>query len=209
MGGTRSFRRPRCRACGLWVERCICADRPQVALPTRFVFVSHNRERNKPTNTGRVAHGLIADSSLVYYGARDQPLDTRPLEDPDTDYAVLYPREDARVLTPRDPQFTDPGRRAALVVLDGTWHQCSRMARRAERVRTFPCVQLPAGGPPSRWGVRQAHEPGLLCTLEAVIRVIALLYGDARAAPLEAFFERLRVEMMRMKGKPLPGSPDH
>ena len=111
--GTRSFRRPRCRDCGLWLERCLCAARPSVVLPTRFVFVVHNRERRKPTNTGRVAHGLLRDSALVYYGARDEPLDTRPLDEPDVDYAVLFPREDARALEPGDALFTrpTPGRR--------------------------------------------------------------------------------------------------
>ena len=203
--GTRSFRRPRCRDCGLWLERCLCAARPSVVLPTRFVFVVHNRERRKPTNTGRVAHGLLRDSALVYYGARDEPLDTRPLDEPDVDYAVLFPREDARALEPGDALFTrpTPGRRAALVVLDGTWHQCSRMSRRAPRVSELPCVRLPPG-PPSRWGVRTPPDPRFVCTLEATIRAVATLHGSEAAAPMDDYFDRLRARMMAMKGKAPP-----
>jgi DTW domain-containing protein YfiP len=177
-----------------------------VSSPTRIVFVLHNRERNKPTNTGRIVHGLLANSELIYYGVRDQPFDTGPLDDPETDYHVLFPRDDATTLQPEDPAIVAPptGRRAALVVLDGTWHQCSRMYRRAARIQSFPCVALPPG-PPSRWGVRQAHQPGYLCTYEAVVRALGLLHGDASVGPLAAFFERLRVEMMAMKGKPPVG----
>ena len=171
-------------------------------VPTRFVFVLHNRERCKPTNTGRIAHQILEGSALCYYGSRDDPMDTDALDDPAADYAVLFPRADAveldvSTMTPR------PGRTRTLVVLDGTWHQCSRMSRRAPRVSELPCVRLPPG-PPSRWGVRTPPDPRFVCTLEATIRAVATLHGSEAAAPMDDYFDRLRARMMAMKGKAPP-----
>jgi DTW domain-containing protein YfiP len=47
---------------------------------------------------------------VIYYGAQDEPLDTRPFEDPDTDYYVLFPAEGAAEV---DAAATAPARAAA------------------------------------------------------------------------------------------------
>lgn len=185
------------------MERCLCQHMPRLDLPTRMVFVLHNRERHKPTNTGRLSHRMLANSELVYYGARDVPLDTRPFEPP-SDYRVLFPREDAEVF--EATRWQSAPEQLTLVVLDGTWHQCSRMSRRAVCVQDFPFRSLPPMGP-SRWGVRTPHRPDLVCTLEAVIGVLTSLYGGERIAPMEGFFDRLCATNREMRGAPpLPPS---
>jgi len=143
---SRKQRRPRCPGCGLHLELCLCAERPELDLPTRFVFVQHRREREKPTNSARLAHRILRGSEIVCYGERDVAMDTGPLERPERDYYLLFPREDARTLSAADGR-PEPGRETTIVVLDGTWHQCSRMARRAPKVDTLPCYALPEGNP--------------------------------------------------------------
>lgn len=196
--GRRSKRHPRCPGCGVHSERCLCKHMPRLDLPTRLVFVLHNRERHKPTNTGKLSHRMLGNSELVYYGARDIPLDTRPF-DPPSDYRVLFPRDDAEEFESKRWQETPE--QLTLVVLDGTWHQCSRMSRRAPCVQDFPFRSLPPIGP-SRWGVRTPHRPELVCTLEAVIGVLTSLYGTQRIAAMEDFFERLCETNREMRGAP-------
>ncbi|MCY1011123.1 DTW domain-containing protein [Nannocystis pusilla] len=132
---SRKSSRPRCPVCGLHLERCLCAELPVLDLPTRFVLVQHNRERHKPTSTGRAAAAVLR-APILHYGAQDVAMETGPLTEPDLDYVVLFPSEDAQVAGPELLQ-TAPGRRRCVVILDGTWHQCSRMARRAAHIADF------------------------------------------------------------------------
>lgn len=202
---SRKSTRPRCPVCGLHLERCLCAELPVLDLPTRFVVVQHNRERSKPTSTGR-ATAAILRAPVLFYGAQHEVMETGPLQDPDCDYHVLFPMEgaavaDAGALRPA------PGRRRCVVILDGTWHQCSRMARRAPFVGDFPKLTLPPG-PPSRWGVRTAPRPEAVCTLEAATRLVEVLHGPDAARPMEEFFLELTRRMHAQRGSLPPGERD-
>jgi len=196
--GQRARRLARCPGCGLHAELCLCAEAPTLALSTRFVFVQHRREREKPTNSARLAHKVLSGSELIYYGERDQVMDVGPLTRPEREYLLLFPRDDARELTPADG-IAALGRQVTLVVLDGTWHQCSRMARRAPGVDALPCVALPPGEP-SRWGIRTPPRPGALCTYEAVTRAVGLFHGEAAAAQMAGFFEAVTARLWQMRG---------
>ncbi|MBL9107162.1 MAG: DTW domain-containing protein [Myxococcales bacterium] len=200
----RKNSRPRCPTCGLHLELCLCDALPLRDLPTAFVVVQHNRERTKPTSTGRVAAAVLR-APVVYYGARDEAMDTAPLDDPDLDYYVLFPSEGAPAVGAASMPVT-PGKRRCVVVLDGTWHQCSRMARRAPRISELPHRTLPPG-PPSRWGVRTPPRPDAVCTFEAATRVVELLHGPAEAEPMSAFFAELTARMLAMRGR-FPGELD-
>lgn len=182
---SRKSSRPRCPVCGLHLELCLCAGLPVRDLSSDFVVVQHNRERNKPTSTGRVTAAVLR-APLLNYGAQGEVFDARELQRPDTDYYVLYPLEGAAVVD--DPGTRPaPGRRRCFVILDGTWHQCSRMA-------------LPAG-PPSRWGVRTPPNPAAVCTFEAATRLVEVLHGAEAAAPMAAFFTELSARMLGQRGR--------
>ncbi|WAS93988.1 tRNA-uridine aminocarboxypropyltransferase [Nannocystis punicea] len=202
---SRKSSRPRCPVCGLHLERCLCAELPVLDLPTRFVLVQHNRERHKPTSTGRAAAAALR-APIVFYGAQNEAMETGPLTEPDLDYVVLFPAEDAQVAGPELLQ-TAPGRRRCVVILDGTWHQCSRMARRAAHVADFSKVSLPPGGP-SRWGIRHAPRPEAVCTFEAATRLVEVLHGPDVARPMERFFLELTARMHAQRGSLPPGQDE-
>ena len=200
---SRKSSRPRCPVCGLHLELCVCAGLPVRDLATDFVVVQHNRERNKPTSTGPVTAAVLR-APILNYGAQGEVFDSRELERPDTDYYVLYPIEGAAVVDDASTRPA-PGRRRCFVILDGTWHQCSRMARRAPKIPDLPHLTLPPG-PPSRWGVRTPPHPGAVCTFEAATRVVEILHGPATAAPMTAFFAELSARMLAMRGRPATGA---
>ena len=60
-------------------------------------------------------------------------------------------------------------------------------------------TQIP--GPPSRWGVRTQHDDHGLSSFEAGARLVSLVDGPTRAAPLQAIFHELAARMMFMKGR--------
>ncbi|MCB9566674.1 MAG: DTW domain-containing protein [Myxococcales bacterium] len=214
--GQRKLRAYRCPGCGLHDELCLCPSMPRVSLETGLVIVQHYRERHKPTNTARLAQQMLVGAQLIHYGARDQAMETGPLDDPDVDYLLLFQREDSIALdadlaAELSARSRAAGRRRALVVLDGTWHQCSRMARRAPRIADLPCYALPPGAP-GRWRIRTPPRPGAICTLEAITRAMALFHGEDALAPIEGWFDELIARLWQMRGygpgEPGPGDAD-
>jgi DTW domain-containing protein len=194
----------RCQRCGLHLALCACDRFPTVETSAALVVVRHVREQRKPTNTGRWLADMVPGTVITHFGQREPPFDPTPLVRADVRFCVLFPREDATVLD-RDGMARlraalAPGQRLGFALLDGTWHQCSRMSRRVPVVQDLLCVALPPG-PPSRWGVRTQHDPQGLSTFEAAVRLVSLVDGPTRAAPLRAIFHELAARMMFMKGR--------
>ncbi len=204
----------RCGECGLHEELCACAERPVVDVGFGPFIVQHNRERNKPTNTGRLVHLLMGSSTLTRYAVRGESFDTVPLERAESRDVLLFhrPAEEPPDARPelewsrlREP--SEDGRPWRLVVLDGTWAQCSRMARRIAPIAVMPMVSLPPG-PPTRWMIRDETDPERLCTLEAVIRATALLGHRTEAVAMARWFQVVAARMQFMKGyRPRPEVP--
>jgi hypothetical protein len=188
----------RCATCGLHEELCLCADLDPIDVPgTRLVVVQHHLESQKPTSTGPLTRALWRDSELIVFGRLDEPLDEAPLADAQTDYVVLFPLADAAAIT-EEELSPRPGRRRAFVLLDATWRQASRMARRVPWVRHMTFRSLPVARP-SAWPVRRSRLPHQLCTLEAAIALAHLAGGPAER--LREIFALHVARMQQMRGE--------
>lgn len=194
----RRHRMARCRVCGLHLELCVCAHLPRLFLPMELLLVQHGMETTRPTNTGRMALHMLTNSRALMYALGREPVDESLLRRPDRRYYLLFPREGAPVAD-RAILEPDDGRPVSLVVLDGTWRQAAHMARRIAPLREMPCLALPPG-PPSAWDIRRPQRPEQLCTLEAVIRVVALLGRTAEARRMQECLVWINARMLYMKG---------
>jgi tRNA-uridine aminocarboxypropyltransferase len=192
----RSRLKPRCGGCGLKPESCVCAELPRVRLATPMVVVQHVSEAMKPTNTVRLLSQMLDGLTVLPYGMREPPFDPGPLVDPAIEWVLLLPRDDARELAPPQPGDRPRG----FVLLDGTWHQCTRMSRRVPVVRELPCVALPPG-PSSIWAVRTQHDERGMSTFEAATRALATVEGDEAVRPMLDAFARVTARLLFLKGK--------
>ena len=203
--GQRKFRALRCRTCGLHTDLCVCALMPQVEVDFDIVVIQNNHERNKPTNTGRLIPEMIVGSRLQRYAVRGEVFDESRFEQPEVDYRLLFPREEsgtpAPVLDSNSLKPAKDGRRRGLVILDGTWGQCSRMSRRIKTMAAMPAYTLNPGAPGHWNGIRESADPDRLCTFEAMIRVLETIEASAAARALQIHFDRIVAAMMFMKGK--------
>ncbi len=220
MSGQRRFTRERCAGCGLHLELCACALRPRVQLPFRMIVVQNNRELHKPTNTGRQVVRSIVGSELLMWGVLDHAgesphtaeFDDSALVQPEVDYRLIFPRSldgdpETRETREASPElqrehFAGP---TAVVLLDGTWTQCSRMSRRIAAIERMPAFRLPPG-PDSHWGVRVASEASRISTYEAAVRVLEIAGELSAAAAMQEWFDIHSARMQFMKGK--RGSPE-
>lgn len=190
--------------CGLNAVLCACDLVPTLRLATPLVVVQAMRERFKPTNTGRLLARMVEGTPIVYFGQREPPFDTTAFEDASIDFRVLFPRDDAEILHVEEGGAVvpapAPGKRLGFVLLDGTWHQCSRMSRRVPVVQGLPCVALPPG-PPSVWAVRTQHDVRGLSTFEAGLRLLELVEGIEAVRPMREAFAVINDRLAFMKGK--------
>ncbi len=199
MSGKRKNTLARCEVCGVHTHLCVCEHLPSIDLGARMLVVQNNHERNKPTNTGRLVERVIDQAEIIRYAVRGETFDPAPLQDPQLDYRIIFPRDDAEELSAESARACDD-RQVCWVILDGTWGQCSRMSRRVPGLADMPAYALPPG-PPGHWGVRKADDPARISTFEATIRLVEVLQGAAAAAPMHNFFDHLAAAMLFMKGK--------
>jgi len=163
---------------------CICGLLPRLETRTRVVFVIHQLEAGKPTNTGLVAARCLPNSAIVYRGRAPgadaefpAPRDLRPaapnaIAPAQGQRLILYPHPSATPLS----EWRGHDEPIVLLVPDGTWRQAARTrARLAPDPRAIPCVSLPASDDLRR--MRAPTAPARLATLEAVARALGILEG--------------------------------
>lgn len=168
-----------CERC-LWQRRvCLCADIPTVPTRTRVVIVRHHSERNRSSNSGRLANLALPNSEIVEHGgfgglAKLPPLDRAWL---------VFPEGEPMEAMPPD---VEPPRQ--LVVLDATWSQARRMFRKLDALRGLRLLRLPAGSEPPGPRLRESPALDRVSTIEAIAGALRLVEGDLVATPLEALF---------------------
>jgi len=189
--GIRGSRVVRCPGCGLHRRDCLCDEVPRLPCATPVVLFQHALDAARPSNTGRLVAAMLEGSETLIVG---RPGGVPPWEPPEgRPRLVLHP--DGRPLGDEDRR-----RRPCLLVPDGTWPQTRRMTQRVGWLREAEPVrvetQVPRGAV-----LRQPRRPGLLCTLEAVARALAVLESsDVAEAMLAVLDELVKRALARRHG---------
>lgn len=197
MSGQRHCARARCEHCGLHSALCVCCLRPSVELPFSLLIVQHRREKHKPTNSVRPLRHLLPETELIHYAVRGEPFDEAPLSQPNRRYVLLFP-EDTKAEAPA-PSVQSLAPQATLVVLDGTWAQCSRMRRRIPALERMPTLSLPDTGG-SSWGIRHTLDPARVSTFEAVAGAASQSGCSEQSQAMLRYFRELAKRMQLMRG---------
>lgn len=171
----------RCSRCLMRQELCLCANIPELHLATKLILVMNKREIKVPTNTGRLAALALPNSVILSRGVEDAPYDLAEHLPQDRRSVLLYPADDAALLTPEWVAAEGPFH---LVVPDGNWRQTSKMRRRDPVMATLPCVRLPPG-PPTAYHVRRETKAEGLATMEAIARALGVMEGPTVQSALE------------------------
>lgn len=178
---------------------CLCAGIGKLELATKLVLIMHHREVGKTTATGPLALRALSHSTLHVHGTRDQQLDLRALHAQGRRVLLLYPSDDARVLS--SELLTQDPRPVTLVVPDGSWRQASRAARRIPGLAEAEHVVL-AQGPASQYGLRHEPKEGGLATFEAIGRALGVIESAQVEQQLEALFTRMVTDTLATRARP-------
>jgi DTW domain-containing protein YfiP len=179
----------RCVRCRKPARMCFCAQLPRLETATRVLILQHNRERDMPLGTARMASLCLPQAELhvgVTWAARAPVV--AALADPARPAILLYPGPGARDIL-RDP----PAGPVTLVVVDGTWAQARRVVRDNPILQALPRYGF-ASPEPSRYRLRREPDAAYCSTIEALMHVLGVLEGDpprfrALLAPFEAMID--------------------
>ena len=204
--GTRSKRSERCQRCRMHAHLCICPSIPRYLLDTRIVLVMHRREQKKPTATGPLALEALPNSELRIHGHQDRPLDFTDLNIPERRTLLLYPGDDAPILS--RSFLAQDSRPVTLVVPDGNWRQAARMGRRLPGLDHAEMVRLPEGLK-TGWGLRRENHAEGLATFEAIATALGIIESPAVQAGMEYLFRLMVQSTLDTRGCPdaSPGLP--
>jgi DTW domain-containing protein YfiP len=178
---------------------CICESIPCYTLNTRLVLVMHRREQKKVTATGPLAIEILSNSELRIHGHQDQPLDFSDLAVAGRRILLLYPGDEAPVLSRSFLERDD--RPVTLVVPDGNWRQAARMGKRLPGLENSEMVRLPEG-PPTGWGIRRENHAEGLATFEAIARAFGILESPAVQSGMEDIFNLMVERTLSARGYP-------
>lgn len=182
------------------VALCVCELVPSIESRVRWVFVLHDLERYKTTNTGWLAWRSIAGAQLCWYRSRVEPT-IPPIELPDDrDPWLLFPGR-GEPATPEQAMAGD--RPLTIVVPDGTWSQTRKIVRTRPELADLPTLALPAGAQ-ARWSLREETLASGMSTVDAVCWLMAALEGPEVVAPLERVAEAMWRRTMTSRGTPPP-----
>lgn len=195
--GRRNKNATRCWRCRMHIGRCVCEHVPVVDIGTHVVVVMHHREWHKTTATAPLMALAVPTCEIRLRGEPGETFDASGLDDPGRRTMLLFPSDDAEVLTPevvaRDP------RPVTLVVPDGNWGQASRAVRREPALKTLPRVVLPDLGE-TRYRLRTEPRAQGLATFEAISRALGVLEGHELQADLDRLFDAMVESTLSTRG---------
>ena len=198
----------RCPQCQLAEYACLCPWRPKTKSEVEFVLLMHRLELFKPTNTGR----LLADTfenCKAFMWQRQQPCEglKTVLEDPARECFIVFPceakpdnsRKIVHALPPSNKTIT-------LILLDGSWKQCSRMVALSKWLDDIPCLRLPETLVRS-YLVRDSGRPDRFSTAEAAISCLTLAGEEQAAKVMTHYYNVFNQHYLATRGcyQPQPG----
>lgn len=181
----------------------MCADLPTIPARTRVLVLQHPREARLAICSAWLTRVALEGAELRRGVRFDGDERVRAaLATPGA--ALLFPGGDA---APVESRAGDPP--SVLVVVDGTWHQASRMLRENPAVAALPRLRVEPGRPSGYGDLRREPAEGHLSTIEAVALALGALERDpARFEPMVRAFRRA-VELQLACARGVRRSPRH
>lgn len=185
----RGSRAPRCPACRVIFDYCLCAWRPQVEAGSTMCLLMHDTEPLKPTNTGWLIADILADTNA--FGWQRTVVDEQLLallDQPQWQPYIVFPGEfvePSRVVT---EVRHEAGKRPLFILLDATWTEARKMFRKSPYLERFPVLSLEPEQI-SRYRLRRSKRDDHFCTAEVAAMCLELAGDQIAAQALDAYLD--------------------
>ncbi len=181
----------RCQRCWILGAFCICPNLPVVTTRTEVLVVRHERESWKSTGTARIAALGMPRLRILDFKENSEPARSELPHEVGVGTHLLFPTDQS---APWDGSVV-----TKLVLLDGTWRQVRRMYAKLPALHSLPRLALPEKVL-KVLRLRDSKFEAGRSTLEAIAEAIALLEGEALAAPLQTLHADYVERVFRARG---------
>ncbi|MGO0307390.1 tRNA-uridine aminocarboxypropyltransferase [Endozoicomonas acroporae] len=181
-----------CHQCRLPEYACICRLIPKAESAACFWLITHDKEFDKPTNTGKLIQAAIP-GTRIFNWSRTSPdkVLLELLDDPDWLPVLLFPREYAVEAQGNNRQWhynSGSERKVAFIIIDATWQQARKMYRQSPWLHGLNVLSLQPEEP-SIYRLRRNRQEQHLCTAEVAARALGELGENTNRQLMEALVQ--------------------
>lgn len=200
-----------CTGCGLSGPYCVCPWLPALSSSIHLTLLTHPREWDRPTNTGRLAAAALRCGERRLWHRK--PPDAAWLDwmITSTDTCVLvFPDVTDQGVTESEKVMVDVAKQHAwhFVILDGTWQEARKMARLSGYLSKLQRTTLPVTAA-SRYALRRPGPERSLSTVEAVAALMRLGGEGQQADLLDDYFQLYQQHYRAMQNHRLVSDAEH
>jgi len=128
-------------------------------------LLTHQRERFKKTNTGKLVADVLQENATVIIWDRVNPNQILLNAINEGKSALLYPSSGNQVSASSTNNFEN------YIIIDGTWQEARKIYNQSPYLKTIPTVEL-SRDKPSAYHLRRNQKNGGLCTAECAIELL-------------------------------------
>jgi DTW domain-containing protein YfiP len=143
-----------------------------------ITLLTHQRELNKPTNTGKLVAEVLNHESRILVWERKKPNEELLQQIENTRVALIYPSDDSDLVS-NNEQFD------GYIVLDATWQEAQKMVNQSPYLKRLPKLQIEASAE-SIYNLRRNQKHNGLCTAECVIELLKAKNLNNKAEQLQS-----------------------
>lgn len=199
-----------CPDCHLQKKACLCRCCPQIRSKATFFILVHERELEKPTNTGHLIINALPQSHYDVW-SRSEPSQSLQvlLNSSGLAPCLLFPADYAMgVQNSTEPvshvtffeqqsqqQFQqllqqrphNESRDPLFILLDGTWQQAKKMYRQTLALQKIPLMSV-GQQKTSQYRLRKNQAPGNLSTAEVAVECLRRTGEISQADALHQYY---------------------
>ncbi|WP_318510484.1 tRNA-uridine aminocarboxypropyltransferase [Photobacterium leiognathi] len=175
-----------CPRCG-FQHNCICEYEPALQCSAHFVLLTHPRELNKDTNTGKLMLNSLPHCRVDVWQRTEPPAQLiEQLRDPRYHAYLVFPSDDEHPSV--SLASTSKGAIPLFIILDATWQEAKKMVRKSPWLSALPRLAL-TPQQASNYALRRNQQDGNLCTCEVGISLLDTLQLADEATQLQHYFD--------------------
>ncbi|MGF1764066.1 tRNA-uridine aminocarboxypropyltransferase [Aliivibrio kagoshimensis] len=179
-----------CSQCG-FIHNCICHLQPEIHNTFQLAILSHPKELNKETNTGKLLEHSLSHCQ-AYTWSRVEPVEEliQAAQDPNIRTWLLFPHPEATSsleFQKQTEQECIQPQQNLFIIIDSTWQEAKKMLRKTLWLQNLPCLSLDLTHT-SEYQLRRNQQTGSLCTCEVGIELLKLMKMPESAQQLHHYF---------------------
>lgn len=178
-----------CSGCGLQ-HQCVCKRIPQLSSMLQLSLLTHDNEYQRDTNTGRwLRKALPGCQDFGWSRVTPSPGLQARIADQHLYSVLVYPDEQCMSTQQVLDAAAQAGQQPHFIILDATWQEARKMARKSPWLDALPRMQL-TPQQQSAYRLRRNQSAGHLCTLEVGCELLQLLDEQDNATQMTRFFDQ-------------------